>query len=159
MELQLLLLLLLRPDTSCLSDLQGLGVHLMHATCSCNLAAPLLLLLLQVSAGSEQELQEIRAIEQAGHRRRRRWLNEKVQPLLLLLLLLGVLISSFNQLQHIEPAVLQAADRHHQHASFSCTVGCGCRLTVFQQPRQQLNEPWQQFVGVLLNSMCCYLRA
>jgi hypothetical protein len=34
--------------------------------------------LLQVSAGSEQELQEIRAIEQAGHRRRRRWLNEKV---------------------------------------------------------------------------------
>jgi hypothetical protein len=34
---------------------------------------------LQVSAGSEQELQEIRAIEQAGHRRRRRWLNEKVR--------------------------------------------------------------------------------
>uniref|UniRef100_A0A383VNR7 R3H domain-containing protein n=1 Tax=Tetradesmus obliquus TaxID=3088 RepID=A0A383VNR7_TETOB len=32
----------------------------------------------KVSAGSEQELQEIRAIEQAGHRRRRRWLNEKV---------------------------------------------------------------------------------
>jgi hypothetical protein len=34
---------------------------------------------LQVAVGSEQELQEIRAIEQAGHRRRRRWLNEKVR--------------------------------------------------------------------------------
>lgn len=29
-------------------------------------------------AGSDQELQEIRSIERAGHRRRQRWLNDKV---------------------------------------------------------------------------------
>lgn len=32
----------------------------------------------QVLAGDEQELQEIRSIERAGHRRRQRWLNDKI---------------------------------------------------------------------------------